>query len=400
MKVMFLFQGLPHYYNYVLNKLEGVEGLDVITVVPKRLSLGIGAGVYQTREDIEFKLCELEEYRPIYGSFFFKSFWRVMLKEKPDIIVTTEAHLRGFICDPLTFLMRKFMNIKLILKTHPFRVPRYKGLRKIFKDELIKTRGQNGLLGNLRYWRKITCMPMRRFYYRFPHAYVCYLDEAFDIFGSYGVERNKIFITRNSPDTDRLSDVYNKLLKENIVIKPHRLIHVGRLVEWKRVDLLLSAVTKLRKQYQDVELIIIGDGPKMPEWKKLSNLLGVQGYVQFVGGVYDAIQLGRYLMSSSIYVLGGMGGLSINEAMCFGLPVICSSCDGTEKHLVKEDINGLFFKEGDADDLCKKIECLFSNPDLRARMSFKSRNIIQDDVNIHRVIDEYTMAFRYVTKNN
>ena len=400
MKVMFLFQGLPHYYNYVLNRLERVEELDIINVIPKKLSAGIGAGVYQTRKDIEFKLYELEEYKPIYGGFFFKSFWRLMLREKPDIIVATEAHLRGFICDPLTFLIRKFMNIKLILKTHPFRIPRYKDLRKIFKDELIKTTGQNGLLRNLRYWRKIACMPMRRFYYRFPHAYVCYLDEAFGIFGSYGVDRGKIFITRNSPDTDLLSDVCNKLLEENVNIKPHRLIHVGRLVEWKRVDLLLSAVAKLKKQYQDVELIIIGDGPKMLEWKELSNLLGVQDHVQFVGGVYDAIQLGRYLMSSSIYVLAGMGGLSINEAMCFGLPVICSSCDGTEELLVKEDINGLFFKEGDADDLCKKIEYLFSNPDLRAKMGSKSRDIIRDDVNIHTVIDGYSRAFKYVTENN
>ena len=37
---------------------------------------------------------------------------------------------------------------------------------------------------------------------------------------------------------------------------------------------------------------------------------------------------------SNIFVLPGTGGLAINEAMAYGLPVICSEADGTEKDLV------------------------------------------------------------------
>ena len=61
---------------------------------------------------------------------------------------------------------------------------------------------------------------------------------------------------------------------------------------------------------------------------------------------------------STVYVLAGMGGLSINDAMCFSLFVICLVCDGTEKDLVADGVNGYFFKEGDANDLVDKISLI------------------------------------------
>ena len=94
-----------------------------------------------------------------------------------------------------------------------------------------------------------------------------------------------------------------------------------------------------------------------------------------------------------------MGGLSINDAMAFGLPVICSVCDGTEKKLVKEGYNGIYFREGDTLDLTEKIRYLWKQPDLLEKMSQNSLHIIQNEVNIYTVIGEYKKAFDYVMKN-
>ena len=47
MKVLFTFGGLPHYYNYVLNKLNSVEGINVIVVIPGSKSKTMGEGVYE-----------------------------------------------------------------------------------------------------------------------------------------------------------------------------------------------------------------------------------------------------------------------------------------------------------------------------------------------------------------
>ena len=48
MKVLFTFGGLPHYYNYVLSRLNNISGLEIVVIVPEAKSETIGKGVYQT----------------------------------------------------------------------------------------------------------------------------------------------------------------------------------------------------------------------------------------------------------------------------------------------------------------------------------------------------------------
>lgn len=135
-----------------------------------------------------------------------------------------------------------------------------------------------------------------------------------------------------------------------------RLIHVGRLVKWKRVDFLLKAIKDLENKFPQIELIIIGNGRENEKLKLFTEELGVRDRVMFLGAIYDSVLLAKYFLSSGVYVLGGMGGLSINEAMIFGKPVICSICDGTERKLMQNGRNGLIFINGDYEDF--KINCL------------------------------------------
>jgi glycosyltransferase involved in cell wall biosynthesis len=234
------------------------------------------------------------------------------------------------------------------------------------------------------------------------NAHVNYLEDAYEILGSYGVGKRKIFITYNSPDTDILLNAFKEArLSEPILPEnKHRLIHVGRLVKWKKADLLIDAVARLKNKYPDLELVVIGDGPQLEDLKIQAANLALESSVLFVGGVYDPVFLGKYFIASSVYVLAGMGGLSINEAMCFNKPVVCSVCDGTEKKLVREDYNGKYFKDSNLDDLVQKLDYLLANPELIKQMGFNSGEIIKKEVNIHKVISGYVNAFNYVMKDN
>jgi glycosyltransferase involved in cell wall biosynthesis len=168
------------------------------------------------------------------------------------------------------------------------------------------------------------------------------------------------------------------------------------LVKWKRVDLLINVIAVLKNKFPRIELVVIGTGPEKTELENLAKSLKLENNIKFIGGVYKAKELGQYLSASSIYILAGMGGLSINDAMCFGKPVICSVCDGTEKKLVRNNYNGFIFKEGDLDDLASKIDYLFSNPEKITQMGLNSERIIKDEVNIHTVINGYVRAFEYI----
>jgi glycosyltransferase involved in cell wall biosynthesis len=405
LKVIYISNALTHYYNLVLSKLNGLPDVEIIVVVPKESNAHVGEAVHQTREGINFRVFDLEEYTrfTVYSSF--RGLAGLLSSEKPDIVIVGESYLFTFLFNmAVVFTMRK-LGIKLILQSIPFRIPTFEEAKKQIRQRSIAFQKLPGWLGTVLYKSKVErLMRLVHVYllkraFTLPDAHLDYIDDAYRVFGSYGVDAAKIFIMYNSPDTDKLFEIRDALAVRKPILpaNEHRLVHVGRLVEWKRVDLLIRAFARIKKDYPDSELLIIGYGPQERSLKELSAALHVEGDVKFIGGVYDPSLLGQYLMSSSVYVLAGMGGLSINDAMSFGLPVICSVCDGTEKKLVRDEFNGKFFKEGDEDDLVDKIGYLFANPGLRRQMGLHSTDIIKNEINIHTVIKGFVDAFHFVT---
>lgn len=399
MRVLFTFGGLPHYYNFVLNRLNEIKGVEIHVLIPDKKSDIIGKGVFQSESGIKFKVYKLPERKTWYGREFFTGFTRLISEVKPDIVVATWPYILGFVFLPFVLLQLKLNRIKLILKEIPFGIPKRKEALKFYSEENLYSEST----GKIRYNTSLLSMIkihllgyVRLIIFNFVDAHVNYASSAFEIFESYGVKKEKIFITYNSPDTSRLFNAKKELESDNIPFNNHRLIHIGRLVKWKRVDLLISAMAELKSVFADIELIIIGEGPEKDSLQEQVKEMGLADSVFFVGSKYEPLETGRYLLSSSVYVLAGMGGLSINEAMSFGKPVICSVCDGTEKELVKDGYNGYFFKEGDREDLAEKIKILLKNPELVKRMGENSFDIIKNKININSVLDGYQKAFNYV----
>jgi glycosyltransferase involved in cell wall biosynthesis len=401
MRVLFIFGGLPHYYNKILNNLNKDENLTISVLVPAtQNSAVIGKGVYQTEAGIEFTVFQLQEYKTITGKSFFKGFNNFLKQNKPDAIVVGWPYIIPFSFDiKLRFLLNK-LNIKLICKDIPFQVPKYTEAKHFYwnydelNEELLPAK-HSRWVERLKYF---LLTQTRKMYYRQADAHVDYIEEAYEIIGSYGVKKESIFIIYNSPDTDALFEVKSKIINGPSILNQnkYRIIHVGRLVKWKRVDLLIQAVSVFKQKFPEIELVVIGTGPEKDNLVRQSKSLNIADNVKFVGGVYDNETLGKYLLESSIYVLAGMGGLSINDAMCFGKPIICSVCDGTEKKLVRDNVNGFIFKNGNVEDLISKMDILLSNPELLIKMGEMSVSIIKNEVNVDVVISNYKKAFEYV----
>lgn len=405
MKVLFIGNGLTHYYNLVLSRLNSESGVELVVIAPAEAGVTIGDGVYQTRDGINFKVIELGEVRKFRFYTSFIGLARVLRQESPDVVILMEDYLHAFLLDVPVVMAMRSIRAGLILKTIPFRYSTY---QESIRDVAGSTVGFASLpvilnslflkVGLIRLVKR--CMlSIRKRALNLPDAHVNYV-EAYGFWESYGVPREKIFITRNSPDTDMLFATRGKIEGAPRILpyNPHRLLHVGRLVEWKRVDMLLRAFARLKEHFPDSELLIIGSGPEEEKLKTMVSELQLAASVSFLGGVYDQQLLGQYLLSSTLYVLAGMGGLSINDAMCFGLPILCSVGDGTEKVLVREGVNGRYFRDGDEDDLFEKIAWFFDHPEQSREMGRKSEEIIRSEVNIHTVINGYMDALHYACK--
>jgi glycosyltransferase involved in cell wall biosynthesis len=404
MKVLYIGNGLTHYYNLVLSKLNSEPGVELVVVAPSRSSACIGHGVYQTRDGINFKVIELSETRRFHLYTTFIGLSRVLLQERPDVVIVIESYVRAFLFDAPVVASMKLIRAGLILKSIPFR-------HSTYQEAFINAESATGFASLPSFVNSILqklcllqlakrlMLSVNQRALCLPDAHVNYV-EAYEYWKSYGIPKEKIFITRNSPDTDRLFATRKEIEAEPRILphNPYRLLHVGRLVEWKRVDMLLRAIFRIRERFPDLELLIIGNGPKEESLKKLADELQLGASVRFLGGIYDQRLLGQYYQASSLYVLAGMGGLSINEAMSFSLPILCSVCDGTEKVLVREGINGRYFLDGDEDDLVDKITWFFDRSEELKNMGLCSEVIIRRDVNIRTVINGYVDALRYVVQ--
>jgi len=400
MKVLFTFSGLPHYYNLILSRLNNVAGLEIVVVSPaKENNQTIGQGVYQTKEGINFKCIFLEQYDSLYKKFF-RDFDKVLEEEKPDIVVTIFFFAYSFLYNRKVKRAMKRHKIKLIYKDIPFRLPKYEDAVDYYT---IQKAGKNaGWIKKsfVRLQASVYKEISKKLYNRFD-ALVNYVEKGREVFGSYGVDQEKIFITYNSIDNEVINDLKSKVESMPPILdyNPHRIFHIGRLVEWKRVDLLIDAVDLLKDKYPSIELLIIGDGPLLDKLKKQATTLGLNDNIKFLGAIYDATLLGQYFKSCSLYVLAGMGGLSINESMAWGLPIVCSVCDGTEKHLVIDGYNGKFFEDGNLEDLKDKIDFFLSDEARTKQMGKNSEDLIETKINVHTVIKGYLEAFNYVTEN-
>lgn len=400
MKVLFIFGGMPHYLVALLNKLHEKFGLEVIALIPADKYSTLGKGVKQSQEGINFQTIRAKEYITVFRKPYFKGLFSIIRETSPDIIVIGWPYILNLIFDRKLLSFTRKNKIGIILREIPINVApngdyfKYYRENPVYNEDLKITNPQGILFYAWAFLLKI----VRKRFYKIVDATIAYAENAYSIHQSYGLNKEQIFISCNSPDTDVLLKTADQLEKLPSLLpdNPYRLIHVGRLVKWKRIDLIISAVAVLKTKYPGIELVIIGEGPEEKQLREIVHTLNIDDQVKFAGSAYDPLLLGQYFKSSSIYVLAGMGGLSINEAMAFAKPVICSVCDGTEKSLVFDGYNGLYFQPGSAKSLIEKVDLLFSNPQLLSEMGKNSAKIIREKVNIDTVAQKMVNAFNFV----
>lgn len=391
MKVLFLFGGLPHYFNKVLNKINSDPAIEVVVIAPSNTGSTIGSGVHQTDEGIEFKVLRLPEYKTWYGKPFFKGFYESVKAEKPDIIVCGWPYFIAFVCMPWLTVKLKRRGINLIGREIPFTVPFYKESLSAFSNSCVESQKTEKMFSNIWLFRFHKYLRKLLYSWVFDSA-LTYTEMGVEVLSSYGLPKNKITVTYNSPDTDNLfkSIALVKSKYPDLPHNPYRLIHVGRLVKWKNVELLIRAIFVLKDKYPRLELAVLGTGEEAANLGKLANDLNLQDQVHFLGAIYEGEAQSIEFLKSGVYVLAGMGGLSINEAMAHSLPIICAVADGTEKHLVFDGENGVVFKDADLESLCLAIEKMFHS-DL-AQMGRKSLDIIENKINIESVSLRFKQA--------
>ena len=167
-------------------------------------------------------------------------------------------------------------------------------------------------------------------------------------------------------------------------------LFVGRLQARKNVDLLLGACAEL----QNVRLVIVGDGPEREPLEMLAE--EIFPAAEFVGARHGA-ELKVHFEEADLFVLPGTGGLAVQEAMSYGLPVIVAQGDGTQDDLVRQG-NGWQVPPEDFEALVATMKGALSDAARLRRMGGESYRIVMEEINIGRMVETFVTALNALTR--
>ena len=160
--------------------------------------------------------------------------------------------------------------------------------------------------------------------------------------------------------------------------RPERIVYLGRLETYKRVDLLLRALAALRPRHPDLELLVVGRGAEREGLERLTAELGLTDRVRFTGFVDDD-ERDRLVASSKLAVCPSVKegwGITVTECNALGVPVVATDAPGLRDAVLDGDTGVLV--SDDAPEpftrgIAQAIEALLDDPARLAHLATEAR---------------------------
>jgi len=178
-----------------------------------------------------------------------------------------------------------------------------------------------------------------------------------------------------------------------------RFVFLGRLVDWKAVDVAIRALQRV----PSAELDIIGDGPMLNAWRFLAAELGLTDRVHFAGWLTQS-ECAKHLLNSVALVLPSLyecGGAVVLEAMAMGKPVIATRWGGPADYL-DASCGVLVEPESYASlvaGFAEAMRRMLDSPGLAKSMGAAGRERAVRDFDWQHKIDRVINIYRSVTEN-
>lgn len=236
-------------------------------------------------------------------------------------------------------------------------------------------------------------------FYRKADYHLTYSTVASKYSQMMGVDANKIEVCYNGIELDKMIEneaaiiSNSQLIRNKLELTNHyTFLYVGGLLPQKKLDMLIDAFAELRKRYENIKLLIIGDGPLKDQLLRKLELIN-DNKIMYLGRILSESDF--YFMASDCLVMPGTGGLALNQAMFWRKICIVGEADGTEDDLIFDGKTGFRFEKDNINSLIYSMERSIKLTQQETQeIGNAARELIKNKSNVNSMVEVFITTVR------
>jgi len=334
---------------------------------------GPGKKLYQSQglKSVEYKIAEI----PILKNFYVSFITRVLYGIRLGLIIKIDSSENAFLYPSSDFWMDSLPAIILKIRYPKTKLigPYYLTAPNPFKGFKENNRGYKiPSINNTFYW--LMQKPIYIFFKHMAKLIIVTSNPDVNRFPEQKRENN-FFVVKGGVNLDSVKKFKNGNKKTQ---KIYDAVYMGRFHPQKGVLELIDIWTIVVSQKSNAKLVMIGDGPLMQKVKEKINNLGLGENILLTGFILKEDERFKLYNQSKIALhpaIYDSGGMSVAEAMAFGLPAVGFDLEALKTYYPKGILKG---KIGDIQDFSLKILRLLNDDKLYKKISLEAENLVKE----------------------
>lgn len=214
---------------------------------------------------------------------------------------------------------------------------------------------------------------------------------------SFGIKK-PIEIIPNFVDTEKFRPDHDGCDRSEFASNDEKIIvHMSNYRPVKNTHDVVRIFEIVNKEIPS-RLVLVGDGPDVPNILSLAASMGLKERVIFLGG-QDSVE--SVLCKADLFLLPSASeafGLAALEALACGVPVVGSIVGGLPE-LVIDGENGYLETIGDFEAMAKKSIRILTDDELKQKMSESARKLAVEKYETKNIIKQYYSFYEKVLSN-
>lgn len=216
-----------------------------------------------------------------------------------------------------------------------------------------------------------------------------------------GISHSKVTVIRNGIYVNYFSPVEastKRNIRRQLGIPKDAFVMgtIGRFSPEKNYKMLIRCFVRLHAMYQDVRLIMVGDGVCRDDIESEMKLLGVSDYCILPGMQSDVLP---WLQAMDVFCLTSLtegSSIALLEASSCGLPVVVTNTGGNAE-IVKHTVSGFVVPVDDETEYTDSLRFLYENSRIREQMGNESARFVRQFYAFEQMADAYNKLYKEVT---